>query len=100
MFSTAFLLVQLVLEVLESNVKRGSKVYETGHVLVLGWVDNRRDEEVMWKILSQVCDLTRHTSISILHWYWTFIGMAASMSNMLTICHGSRPGSCGPGMCM
>ena len=46
--------MQLVLEVLEDNVKRGSDVYEKGHILVLGWVDNRRDEEVMWKILSQV----------------------------------------------
>lgn len=46
--------VQLVLEVLERNVRQGSNVYETGHILVLGWVDNRSDEEVMWKILSQV----------------------------------------------
>ncbi|KAK9800761.1 hypothetical protein WJX73_008207 [Symbiochloris irregularis] len=46
---------QLVLEVLEDRVKKGSAVYEKGHVLVLGWASNRRDEEVMWKILSQVC---------------------------------------------
>ena len=46
--------MQLVLEVLEDRVKKGSSVYEKGHFLVLGWVNNRRDEEVMFKILSQV----------------------------------------------
>ena len=48
---------QLVLEVLEGNVRRGSSIYEKDHVLVLGWCDNRRDEEVMWKILSQASGL-------------------------------------------
>ena len=45
--------VQLVLQILDANVKEGSAVYEEGHVLVLGWVANRKDEEVIWKILSQ-----------------------------------------------
>ena len=45
--------VQLVLQILDANVKEGSAVHEEGHVLVLGWVANRKDEEVIWKILSQ-----------------------------------------------
>ena len=45
---------QVVLEVLEDNVKRGSMVYETGHFLILSLADNQRDQEVIWKILSQV----------------------------------------------
>ncbi len=48
------LIEQVVLEVLDSNVRRGSVVYETGHLLVLAWADNRRDEETVWKILTQV----------------------------------------------
>ena len=46
--------MQLVLQILDANVKQGSAVHEQGHVLVLGWVSNRKDEEVIWKILSQV----------------------------------------------
>ena len=46
--------MQLVLQILDANVKQGSAVHERGHVLVLGWVANRKDEEVIWKILSQV----------------------------------------------
>eukprot|EP00891_Asterochloris_glomerata_P004631 jgi/Astpho2/4631/Aster-x0209 len=49
------LVEQLVLQVLEDNVKRGSRVFETGHILVLGYGENQRDEEVIWKVLSQVC---------------------------------------------
>lgn len=45
--------LQLVLAILDANVKEGSAVHEKGHVLVLGWVVNRKDEEVIWKILSQ-----------------------------------------------
>ena len=42
-----------MLQILDANVKEGSAVHEEGHVLVLGWVANRKDEEVIWKILSQ-----------------------------------------------
>lgn len=46
---------QIVLQILEQNVSRGSDVYETNHILVLAWADTQRDREVVWKILSQVC---------------------------------------------
>lgn len=46
---------QVVLEVLEDNVKRGSPVYETGHVLILGWCKSQRDLETVRKILQQLC---------------------------------------------
>lgn len=49
------LVEQIVLQVIESNVKRGSSVYEQDHILVLAWADNRKDLEVVWKVLSQVC---------------------------------------------
>jgi len=49
------LVEQIVLEVIDSNVKTGSSVYEAGHMLVLAWADNRKDLEVVWKILSQAC---------------------------------------------
>ena len=45
---------QVVLEVYESRVRTGGPVYEEGHTLVLGWCENQRDEETMWKLLSQV----------------------------------------------
>ena len=32
----------------------GSPVFEKGHVVILGWLENQRDEEVLWKLLSQV----------------------------------------------
>lgn len=39
---------------LQANVQRGSRVYERGHLLVLAWAEAQRDQEVIWKILSQV----------------------------------------------
>ena len=48
------LVEQVVLQVLEANVKQGGGVYESGHILVLSLADNQRDQEVIWKILSQV----------------------------------------------
>lgn len=42
-------------EMIEANVARGSRVYETGHVLVLGWATSQRDLEVIWKTLEQLC---------------------------------------------
>lgn len=47
--------LQLVLQILDTNVRQGSTVYEKDHLLVLGWLANRKDEEVVWKVLSQVC---------------------------------------------
>ena len=41
-------------QVLQANVQRGSRVYERGHLLVLAWAEAQRDQEVIWKILSQV----------------------------------------------
>ena len=38
----------------EARVRTGGAVYEEGHTLVLGWCENQRDEETMWKLLSQV----------------------------------------------
>ncbi len=39
---------------IEQNVRQGSRVYESGHVLVLGWCYSQRDLEVVWKVLEQV----------------------------------------------
>jgi len=47
------LVEQLVLQILNDNVSRGSQVYEKGHILVLAWATTQRDREVIWKILSQ-----------------------------------------------
>lgn len=44
----------LCVQNLEDNVRTGSAVFEEDHFLVLGWCNNQRDEEVIWKILSQV----------------------------------------------
>ena len=41
----------------EARVRTGGAVYEEGHTLVLGWCENQRDEETMWKLLSQVTHL-------------------------------------------
>ena len=49
------LVEQVVLQVLDTNVRQGGPVYEEGHILVLSLADNQRDQEVIWKILSQVC---------------------------------------------
>ena len=48
------MVLQVVLEVYEARVRTGGAVYEEGHTLVLGWCENQRDEETMWKLLSQV----------------------------------------------
>ncbi len=45
---------QVVFEVFEENVRRGSPVYEEGHVLVLAWCCGQRDFEVLTKLLYQV----------------------------------------------
>ncbi|KAK9866656.1 hypothetical protein WJX84_009216 [Apatococcus fuscideae] len=46
---------QVILEVVERKVKRGSPIYEKDHVLVLGWGKNQLDQEMIWKLLSQLC---------------------------------------------
>ena len=59
-------LLQLVLQVLDENVKEGSTVYEKGHLLILGWLDNRKAEETIWKILSQVRPACLHMLSTVL----------------------------------
>ncbi|KAK9845991.1 hypothetical protein WJX81_007900 [Elliptochloris bilobata] len=49
------LIEQVVLQVLDDNVKRGSRVFESNHVLILGWCDSQRDLEVVQKVVSQLC---------------------------------------------
>ena len=60
------LVEQVVLQVLDTNVRQGGPVYEDGHILVLSLADNQRDQEVIWKILSQVCRQTT-TTLSATH---------------------------------
>lgn len=48
------LVEQVVLQVLDTNVRQGGMVYEDGHILVLSLAENQRDQEVIFKILSQV----------------------------------------------
>jgi tagatose-1,6-bisphosphate aldolase len=48
------LVEQVVLEANNRNVKRGSRVYETGHYLILGWGVSQRDLEMMVKVVQQV----------------------------------------------
>lgn len=45
---------QIVLEANRRNVARGSRVYELGHYLVLGWCASQRDLEVVAKVVEQV----------------------------------------------
>ena len=45
---------QVVLELLDDQVRQGSRVYESGHTLVLAWCENHNDEETIQKLLSQV----------------------------------------------
>lgn len=46
--------LSFALQTYERNVRTGSAVLESNHILVLGWCKNQRDEEVIWKLLSQV----------------------------------------------
>ena len=40
-------------QVLESNVRRGSPVFERGHFLVLAMAGSQRDRDVLWQLLTQ-----------------------------------------------
>ena len=61
--------LQVVLEVYEARVRTGGAVYEEGHTLVLGWCENQRDEETMWKLLSQVTsDLVAQAADQAVEW--------------------------------
>jgi hypothetical protein len=42
------------LQVLDSNVRRGSAVFERGHFLVLAMAGSQRDRDVLWQLLTQV----------------------------------------------
>ncbi len=47
-------------------MSRGSQVYEIGHILVLAWADTQRDREVIWKILSQVLNVSSSTTAKVM----------------------------------
>ncbi|KIY99118.1 hypothetical protein MNEG_8845, partial [Monoraphidium neglectum] len=49
------LVEQVVLEGLDTNVKRGRGVVEHGHILILSWCTSQRDLEVVRKVLAQAC---------------------------------------------
>jgi hypothetical protein len=44
---------QLILEVLENNVRQGTRVFEHGHILVLAHCVAGKDTEALWRILNQ-----------------------------------------------
>uniref|UniRef100_A0A061QST8 Ion channel dmi1-like chloroplastic n=1 Tax=Tetraselmis sp. GSL018 TaxID=582737 RepID=A0A061QST8_9CHLO len=51
---------QRFMEVLETNVQRGSPVYEEGHILILAWLESALSLNAVWKILLELCDAYRH----------------------------------------
>ena len=53
------LIEQVVLEVLENNVKRGSTCFESGHTVVLSWCESSRDIAQLTRILTQLCAANR-----------------------------------------
>ncbi|KAI7839964.1 hypothetical protein COHA_006285 [Chlorella ohadii] len=53
------LIEQVVLEVLDNNVKRGCAVYETGHTVVLAWCESSRGIAQLTRILTQLCAANR-----------------------------------------
>ena len=63
---------QVVLEVIEEQVARGSRIYEAGHFVVLVWGNSQRDLEAVERILSQVrqhCEhVTKQSRLVVLVW--------------------------------
>ena len=55
--SPAFM--QVVLEVLERNVRQGSEVYEVGHAVVLVWCASEQELSQLQRILAQLCEARR-----------------------------------------
>eukprot|EP00890_Picochlorum_soloecismus_P002958 jgi/Picsp_1/3663/NSC_06500-R1_probable secreted protein len=55
------LIEQVVLETLESNVKRGSKVYESGHYCLVAWGESSRDIEQLQRIVQELCAANRRS---------------------------------------
>ncbi|KAL4432522.1 hypothetical protein ABPG77_000459, partial [Micractinium sp. CCAP 211/92] len=53
------LIEQVVLEVLENNVKRGSQCYEQGHHVVLAYCESSRGIAQVTRILTQLCAANR-----------------------------------------
>jgi hypothetical protein len=45
---------QILLEVLDSNVRQGTQVFEEGHILVVAECKAGKDMETLWRVLSQV----------------------------------------------
>ncbi|PRW58011.1 hypothetical protein C2E21_3586 [Chlorella sorokiniana] len=53
------LIEQVVLEVLDNNVKRGCAVFETGHTVILAWCESSRGIAQLTRILTQLCAANR-----------------------------------------
>lgn len=53
------LMEQVVLEVLERNVRQGSTVYESGHTVVLAWCSSEQELSQLHRILEQFCEAHR-----------------------------------------
>eukprot|EP00873_Tetraselmis_striata_P043156 jgi/Tetstr1/463420/TSEL_000725.t2 len=51
---------QFFMEVLETNVQRGSRVYEKGHVLVLSWMESALCRNAVARILKETCAAYRY----------------------------------------
>lgn len=49
------LIEQVVLEVLEGNVRRGSRVYETNHYVVVAWGESARDLAQVTRVVLELC---------------------------------------------
>ena len=63
------LIEQVVLEILESQVTVGSKVYEQGHYCLIGWGESARDIGQCTRIVKEICASQRHrngTTIAVL----------------------------------
>mmetsp|Transcript_30448 Transcript_30448/g.72452 ORF Transcript_30448/g.72452 Transcript_30448/m.72452 type:complete len:898 (+) Transcript_30448:202-2895(+) len=57
---------QLFLEVLETNVERGSPVYERGHVLVLSWMESALSLNGVWEVMHQICQFHKPTGGTVI----------------------------------
>ena len=56
------LIEQVVLEVLEGNVRKGSAVMEDGHYVLLCWGESSRDLNQAIRIVKEICGSHRHTA--------------------------------------
>lgn len=58
---------QLLLEILDSNVRTGTRVFERGHILVLAHCVAGKDMEALWRVLNQARSLRSLRSRSHSH---------------------------------